>query len=67
MNELHECCPNEWRRIPCVTGSYEMDAVIAQTKNENVKNRLKLYCEQSDNVYGPKTAYNGYRGYSGDD
>lgn len=61
----HECCPKEWRKTPDVTGSYELDESIHRCKNGNVPDRLKLYASK-ETAYGPLTAYNGYRNYSGD-
>ncbi len=59
------CCPGEWSRIPNITGSYELDGVIKQSKNKDVPHRLGMFCERA-NAYGPLTAYDGYHGYSGD-
>lgn len=62
----HECAPKEWRETPQVTGSYELDAGIARSKNGDLAKRMKLYCDPQT-IYGPRTAYNGYSGYGGDD
>lgn len=59
------CCPDDWDKIPDITGSYELDAVIKQSKNKDVPARLQVYCQRV-NSYGPLTAYDGYNGYSGD-
>jgi len=59
------CCPDDWDGIPDITGSYELDAVIKQSKNKDVPERLQMYCQRV-NSYGPITAYDGYNGYSGD-
>lgn len=59
------CCPDDWDKIPEITGSYELDAVIKQSKNKDVPARLQMYCQRV-NAYGPLTAYDGYNGYSGD-
>lgn len=64
---FHQCCPQEWRRTPDLTGSYELDAVIQKNPNKDIPKRLQMYLDQSDNLYGPRTGYNGYHGYSGDD
>lgn len=64
---LHDCCPPEWKRVPDITGSYELDAVIKRNPNGDIPHRLSMYCKGIDDVaYGPITAYNGYRNYSGD-
>ena len=64
--QCHECAPKEWRRTPVVTGSYELDAGIARSKNKDLPARVRFYVENVDNAYGPLTAYNGYHGYGGD-
>lgn len=62
----HECAPRDWRNIPAVTGSYELDASIARSRNGDLPVRMSLYCP-SDTIYGARTGYDGYRGYHGDD
>ncbi len=64
MDKWHECCPEDWRKTPDVTGSHELDAVINQNSNKDIPDRLKMYVGQE--AYGPLTGYNGYHGYSGD-
>lgn len=65
--ECHECAPEEWRRVPNVTGSYELDAVIRANPNKDMANRLRMYCSGGRvNAYGGLTGYDGYSGYSGD-
>ena len=63
---MHKCAPEEWRHTPDLTGSYELDAVIAKTNNKDMSARLSFYLDRSDNLYGPRTGYSGYHGYSGD-
>ena len=63
----HQCAPKEWRRVPDLTGSYELDGVIQRNSNKDIPHRLEYYLDGLDNGYRPKTAYNGYHGYSGDD
>lgn len=60
----HECAPKEWRRTPNITGSYELDAVIRKNPNKDMVKRLDQFVSTEKNIYGPKTAYNGYE--SGD-
>lgn len=62
----HRVCPVEWRHTPDMTGSYELDAAIKSNSNRDVPRRLDMYLKGS-NAYGPRTAYQGYDGYSGDD
>ena len=60
------CCPDEWDRVPNLSGSHEMDGVIKRSTNADVPARLKLYCGR-ENAYGSRTSYNGYtKGYTGD-
>lgn len=63
----HCFCPKEWRHIPDMTGSYELDAVLRHNPNKDLPSRLELYLDREDPLYGPKTGYSGYHGYSGDD
>lgn len=64
-HSLHECSPQDWRRTPDMTGSYELDAAIMANKNKNIPDRLKMYLE-NDNAYGARTGYDGYHNYGGD-
>ena len=61
----HGCAPQEFRRTPNVTGSYELDAVISKNPNKDMEQRLAMYCGRP-NAYGPLTGYDGYHNYSGD-
>ncbi len=71
----HAIAPLEYRRIPNITGSYELDSVISANKNKDMEIRLGMYaghelrfsCNRSEKSYGPRTAYDGYDGYSGDE
>jgi len=72
----HECAPAEWRHTPDLTGSFELDEVIRKNANRNIPARLEYYLagftagradSLDENVYGPRTGYNGYSGYHGDD
>ena len=64
----HQCCPQEWRHTPNITGHHELDAVIHRNGNKDMAARLAYYCGAGTNEsYGPRTAYNGYSGYGGDD
>jgi hypothetical protein len=66
FNPMHEVCPPDWRNVPDVSGSYELDGVIQRSKNADLVNRLKMYACPGGNAYGPLTGYNGYHNYSGD-
>ena len=61
----HDCAPKEWRDVPNVTGSFELDRVIKANPNKDMVSRLEFYCERP-NAYGPLTGYDGYHNYSGD-
>lgn len=67
MKKCHQCAPKEWRSVPDVSGSYELDGAIARTKNGDVPDRLKMYADYGENAYGYRTSYRGYNGYKGDD
>jgi hypothetical protein len=62
----HQCCPREWRGVQNLTGSYELDGMIARTRNRDMVAKLKDYLADGGEAYGPLTAYNGYRNYQGD-
>jgi hypothetical protein len=53
----HQCSPQEWRHTPNLTGSYELDAVIAKNPNPAIRDRLEYYLGCSGNAYGSETAY----------
>ena len=62
----HQCCPKDWKEVPNITGSHELDAVIARSTNSDVNDRLKMYVDRQAGAYAPRTAYNGYSNYNGD-
>jgi hypothetical protein len=66
----HSVAPKEWRRTSNITGDYDMDASILHSKNQAVPTKLKMYVKSDlgkDPIYGQRTGYDGYSGYSGDD
>lgn len=63
----HKVAPAEWRGVPDLTGSLELDRVISANPSKAMQARLSFYLDRGDNLYGPKTGYSGYHGYSGDD
>lgn len=63
----HHYAPKEWRSVPNLTGSHELDGAIQKNPNKDMKHRLDFYLDREQNAYGPKTGYSGYHGYSGDD
>jgi len=65
----HRVAPKEWRHTPDLTGSYELDAMIHHSKNRDAADRLRdhIYQLKSGYSYGPRTAYQGYNGYDGDE
>jgi hypothetical protein len=70
----HAIAPKEFRRVPNITGSVELDRVISASNNPDMARRLTFYAGDSrgfsgpDNFsYGPRTNYDGYSGYSGDE
>lgn len=68
---MHSVCPAEFRRTPNITGNFELDAVIHANKNPDMQSRLALYAGDArisgSLSYGPRTAYDGYDGYGGDE
>lgn len=62
----HVCAPKSLRSNQDITGSPELDAEIARNPNRVMPARLAMYLTHTD-AYGPRSAYNGYRGYSGDE
>lgn len=62
----HSVAPAAWRSTSNLTGDYELDASILNCKNRAVPGKLEMYVSKSDS-YGPRGAYNGYSGMSGDD
>jgi hypothetical protein len=68
QGELHECAPKDWRDVPNLVGDYDLDATIMHRDNPALPARLSLYVKNTKATsYGPRTGYNGYHGYSGDD
>lgn len=64
----HVVAPKEWRHTPDLTGSYELDGAIMHCSNTDVPKRLCMYLKGGmDGAYGPRSAYDGYAGYSGDE
>ena len=60
----HECAPQEFRRTPNFTGSFELDAVIHRNGNKDLESRMKFYGGGNHgHAYGAKTGYQGYKGY----
>ena len=54
----HECCPRDWRSISDLTGSYELDGMIARTPNREMAQKLEDHL-MVDQAYQKRTAYNG--------
>lgn len=59
--EFHNCCPEEWKRTPDMTGSYEMDGMIMRTKNKDMCDRLRDHLV-GDQAYKQRTGYGAYNG-----
>jgi len=57
----YQCAPKDWRQIQDMTGSFELDAVIARCKNPEVAAKLEDHLV-SDVPYKQRTAYNGLSG-----
>lgn len=65
-DHCHQCAPKAWRRVPDLTGDYDLDATIAHRANKDLPYRLGMYVKKGK-PYGPVTGYSGYHNYSGDD
>jgi hypothetical protein len=62
----HTVAPKMYRNTPNITGDYDLDASIMHGKHSPaMESKLKGHVKET--VYGPKTGYDGYQGYSGDD
>jgi hypothetical protein len=66
MKNCHNCAPKAWRKTPIITGDYDLDASITHGRHSPaMKHKLKDHT--GDTIYGEKTGYDGYKGYSKDD
>ena len=63
----HQCAPREWRGLPNMTGDYDLVSTILHRHNKDLPHRLALYIRGAASPYNPRTAYNGYSGYHGDE
>ena len=55
----HRCAPKEWRNVPDLTGSYELDAVISKNTNKDMADRLAGHLQGND-AYLIQNGYNSY-------
>ena len=58
--ENHECCPEDWRGVSDLTGSYELDGMISRTSNKEMVAKLEDHLV-TDVAYQKKTPYNNSR------
>lgn len=65
-HHLHEICPQDWKRVQDITGSHELDVVIARNSNKDMRDRIRDHVTTESEAYGPLTGYSGYRNYHGD-
>lgn len=63
----HDCAPKAWKRVPNVTGDYDLDATILHRKNRDMAARLKQHIAAPAPTYSPRTSYHGYSGNHGDE
>ena len=54
----HNCCPEEWKNTPCMTGSYELDAAIKRTNNKDMADRIKDHLSDGSTAYSIRNGYN---------
>lgn len=59
----HSCCPAGWRDVPNVSGDYDLDATMMHRENPNLPARLEQHLARGMN---PRTGYDAYDGYNGD-
>jgi hypothetical protein len=52
--------------VPDWTGDYDFDAAILRNSNSDLRLKLDMYVTDH-NPYRPRTGYNSWDGYSGDD
>jgi hypothetical protein len=64
---LHECCAFDRRHTHNISGDPDFDFAIEHSRNVDLPKRLSIYLKRYENVYGPRTSYAGYSGYSGDE
>lgn len=59
----------QFARTPNITNSLSLDRAIHANPNRDLPDRLALYAglPAPTRAYGPRTAYDGYDGYSGDE
>lgn len=62
----HTVAPKAWRQTSNLTGDYEMDASILHSRNKSVAAKIESHLSDGAAAYSPRTAYNGYDGYKGD-
>jgi len=60
----HICAPRDWRKLPNLTGDYDLDATIQHRSNPDMIERLKTHLRRG--AYGPITGYGAYANYMGD-
>jgi hypothetical protein len=54
----HTCAPPAWRRVPNVTGDYDLDASIGHSPNKDMAKKLSMYVTRQK--YGYRTNYDSY-------
>lgn len=59
--QTHNCCPEDWRQTPDMTGSFELDCVIIKSPNREMAAKLRDHLT-GDQAYQHGTGYNGGRG-----
>lgn len=53
---MHKCAPEDWRRTPDMTGSFELDGMIMKTNNKDMADRLQDHLVD-DTAYKLNTSY----------
>jgi len=62
----HRFCPKIWRKVPNITGSYELDGSLMGNRNPDLPGKMQTHLSR-ENSYGYRTGYDAYSGISGDD
>ena len=63
----HKCAPDAWRRVPNMTGDYDLDATILHRSNKDMAAKIQSHLRNPRGSYGSRSAYSGYAGLHGDD
>lgn len=64
----HDCAPGPWKKVPNVTGDYDLDATILHRRNPDMAHRLNQHIARAGGGnYVHRTMSSGNHGNHGDD